>query len=79
MRTFIIAFLLSLLTSLLLTPRLRDFAIKLNWVDEVGGRKIHTQPIPRVGGIAVFGFYFDSICCHYIYGTMTYLEHFGAM
>ena len=53
MRTFIIAFLLSLLTSLLLTPRLRDFAIKLNWVDEVGGRKIHTQPIPRVGGIAV--------------------------
>ena len=20
-------------------PRLRDFAIKLNWVDEVGGRK----------------------------------------
>ena len=53
MRTFIIAFLLSLLTSLLLTPRLRDYAIKLNWVDEVGGRKIHTQPIPRVGGIAV--------------------------
>ena len=53
MRTFIIAFLLSLLSSLLLTPRLRDFAIKLNWVDEVGGRKIHTQPIPRVGGIAV--------------------------
>ena len=53
MRTFIIAFLLSLLVSLLLTPRLRDWAIKLNWVDEVGGRKIHTQPIPRVGGIAV--------------------------
>ena len=53
MRTFIIAFLLSLLSSLLLTPRLRDWAIRLNWVDEVGGRKIHTQPIPRVGGIAV--------------------------
>lgn len=53
MRTFIIAFLLSLLSSLLLTPRLRDFAIRLNWVDEVGGRKIHTQPIPRVGGISV--------------------------
>ena len=53
MRTFIIAFLLSLLASLLMTPRLRDFAIRLNWVDEVGGRKIHTQPIPRVGGIAV--------------------------
>ncbi len=53
MRTFIIAFLLSLLVSLLLTPRLRDWAIKLNWVDKDGGRKIHKQPIPRVGGIAV--------------------------
>ena len=29
--------------SLLLTPRLRDWAIKLNWVDEVGGRKIHVN------------------------------------
>ncbi len=53
MRTFIVAFLLSLLSSLLLTPRLRDWALRLNWVDEVGGRKIHKQPIPRVGGIAV--------------------------
>ncbi len=53
MRTFIVAFLLSLLSSLLLTPRFRDWAIRLNWVDEVGGRKIHTQPIPRVGGVAV--------------------------
>lgn len=53
MRTFIVAFLLSLLSSLLLTPRLRDWALRLNWVDEIGGRKIHKQPIPRVGGIAV--------------------------
>jgi UDP-GlcNAc:undecaprenyl-phosphate/decaprenyl-phosphate GlcNAc-1-phosphate transferase len=53
MRTFIIAFILSLLSSLLLTPRLRDWAVRLNWVDEVGGRKIHTQPIPRVGGISI--------------------------
>lgn len=53
MRTFIVAFMVSLIASLILTPLFRNWAIRSNWVDEVGGRKIHTQPIPRVGGIAV--------------------------
>ena len=54
MRTFLVAFAISLLISLLLTPYLRDLSIRRNWVDApVGGRKIHTMPIPRLGGVAI--------------------------
>ena len=53
MRTFIVAFIISLLSSLLMTRLIRDWAIKLNWLDEGGGRKIHKQPIPRLGGVAI--------------------------
>lgn len=53
MRTYLIAFTLSLLIALLLTPLLRDFAIRRNWVDIPDERKIHKKPIPRIGGIAI--------------------------
>ena len=53
MRTFIVAFIISLLSSLILTRLIRDWAVKLDWLDEGGGRKIHKQPIPRLGGVAI--------------------------
>ncbi|MEC7985261.1 MAG: MraY family glycosyltransferase [Myxococcota bacterium] len=54
MRTYIVAMAISLIVSVLLTPYIRDFAIRRGWIDEpVGGRKIHKNPIPRVGGIAI--------------------------
>ena len=54
MRTFIIVFALSLLSSLVLTRVIRDAALRWNLVDApVGGRKIHRQPIPRLGGVAI--------------------------
>jgi UDP-GlcNAc:undecaprenyl-phosphate/decaprenyl-phosphate GlcNAc-1-phosphate transferase len=53
MRTYVIAFAMSLLLSLILTRLLRDWAIKRNLVDDIGTRKIHKQPIPRLGGIAI--------------------------
>ena len=53
MRTILVAFILSLCASLLLTRFFRDWAIRRNWVDDTGGRKIHTQPIPRLGGFAI--------------------------
>ena len=40
--------------SLLLTPVVRDVFKRLGFVDYPdGGRKAHTQPVPRVGGIAI--------------------------
>lgn len=53
MRTYLVAFVLSLLTGLVLTRVLRDLARRLGLFDGGGGRKIHKQPIPRLGGVAV--------------------------
>ena len=53
MRTFLVAFALSLVASLILTRLVRDLAIRFRLYDEGGGRKIHKRPIPRMGGVAV--------------------------
>ena len=53
MRTYLVAFALSLVAGLILTRVVRDLAVRWNLVDEVGGRKIHRRPIPRLGGFAV--------------------------
>ncbi|WHZ15119.1 MAG: Undecaprenyl-phosphate alpha-N-acetylglucosaminyl 1-phosphate transferase [Nitrospira sp.] len=39
--------------SLLLTPIVRDVAIRIGAVDKPGGRKIHVVPVPQLGGISV--------------------------
>src|SRR2546427_6130179 len=50
-----LAFLAALILSLLLTPAIRDFAIRRRYVDVAGSvRKIHTRAIPRLGGVAIF-------------------------
>lgn len=53
MRTYLVAFVISLLMSLVLTRVLRDAARRYGLFDSGGGRKIHQQPIPRLGGVAV--------------------------
>ena len=53
MRTYLVAFVVSLLTGLVLTRLLRDLANRYGLHDSGGGRKIHKQPIPRLGGVAV--------------------------
>ncbi|MEL6341919.1 MAG: MraY family glycosyltransferase [Myxococcota bacterium] len=54
MRTYIIAFAISLLASVILTRFIRDLALRFSLVDApAGGRKIHRRPIPRLGGIAI--------------------------
>ncbi|MBV8902876.1 MAG: undecaprenyl/decaprenyl-phosphate alpha-N-acetylglucosaminyl 1-phosphate transferase, partial [Acidobacteriia bacterium] len=45
---------IAFLVSLVLTPYVRDAAVKLNLVDRPDAqRKIHAEPIPRVGGVAI--------------------------
>lgn len=54
MLTYIVAFALSCVCSLGLTPLLRVLAHRLQLVDvPTEQRKVHTQPTPRVGGIAI--------------------------
>ena len=42
------------LVTLLITPLVRRFALDRGLVDYPGGRKIHSKPIPRLGGVAIF-------------------------
>ncbi|MEO1726342.1 MAG: hypothetical protein AAFR95_04890, partial [Bacteroidota bacterium] len=47
-------FLAALGVALVLTPTFRTAAFRFGWVDIPDARKIHTVPVPRVGGIAIF-------------------------
>jgi len=55
MYSLIFLALASFVLSLILTPLVRNAALRLDIVDRPDGlRKIHKNPIPRVGGIAIF-------------------------
>ena len=52
----------ALLLSLLLTPAVRDLCKRYRLVDPPDTqRKFHPQPIPRLGGVAVFGAYMAAL------------------
>jgi UDP-GlcNAc:undecaprenyl-phosphate/decaprenyl-phosphate GlcNAc-1-phosphate transferase len=59
MRTAGVAFILACLVSALLTPLVRQFALRRHLFDDhVSSRKVHGRPIPRLGGLAIAaGFY----------------------
>jgi UDP-GlcNAc:undecaprenyl-phosphate GlcNAc-1-phosphate transferase len=48
------AFLIAALVVLWITPHIKDYGLKLGFVDRPGGRKIHKQPMVRLGGVAIF-------------------------
>ncbi|HQL98155.1 MAG TPA: MraY family glycosyltransferase [Smithella sp.] len=52
--TLMLMFVFSLCLSLVLTPGVRALGIKLGAMDIPEERKVHTAPIPRIGGLAVF-------------------------
>jgi UDP-GlcNAc:undecaprenyl-phosphate GlcNAc-1-phosphate transferase len=47
-------FLLALALGLVATPLVQRLAVKVNALDLPGERKLHRQPIPRLGGIAIY-------------------------
>ena len=54
MQVYILAFALSLALALLLTPLARRLAVWLGAVDMPHDRKVHENPTPTLGGIAIF-------------------------
>src|SRR5260370_18538149 len=50
----LIAFLIALLSSLTLTAPVRALALRVGMVDLPGPRKVHLQPIPLLGGLAMY-------------------------
>ncbi|MHC1729934.1 MAG: glycosyltransferase family 4 protein [Syntrophobacteraceae bacterium] len=67
MKTVLTIFLVSLCLALLLTPLATRIARRFDLVDRPSGRKIHTRPIPRIGGVAIFFAFFAPFT-----GTLVY-------
>jgi len=53
--SFLLIFLFSLLITGLGTPLVRRAAIYLGFVDTPAKRKLHSEPMPLMGGVAIFG------------------------
>jgi UDP-GlcNAc:undecaprenyl-phosphate/decaprenyl-phosphate GlcNAc-1-phosphate transferase len=53
-RTYVTSFVVALIASAVLTPLARLIAFRFNIVSTPGGRHIHGQVIPRLGGLAIY-------------------------
>lgn len=51
----LLAFFIALFASLMLTVPVRALALRVGMVDLPGPRKVHLQPIPLLGGVAIYG------------------------
>jgi UDP-GlcNAc:undecaprenyl-phosphate GlcNAc-1-phosphate transferase len=59
--TLVLVAVASFLLAYVLTPRLRNWFLRIGWVDRPDSdRKIHSVPIPRVGGIAIVAAYMGT-------------------
>lgn len=54
MKTYFFTYLCSLLLAVITTPIIIWIAHKYNLTDKVNARKVHSKPIPRIGGLVVF-------------------------
>lgn len=54
LQIYIVAFTVALAVAYFLTPRVIDLAIKVGALDAPDARKVHTRPIPRMGGLAIY-------------------------
>ena len=54
MQTYVVAFTIALAVSYVLTPHVKGLAIRAGCLDAPDARKVHTCPIPRMGGIAIY-------------------------
>lgn len=54
-RTYLATLVLAAFASYFLTPPVRRLAFRIGALDHPGPRKVHATPMPRLGGLAVFG------------------------
>ncbi len=66
-----ITFVISLVISIILTPFVRKIAYKLKALDYPTYRKVHKEPIPRIGGIA---FYLSILLVNLIFNKTVVVE-----
>ncbi len=51
---YILAIVTAFVTAFFATPQVRKLALKVGVLDEIGERRMHAEPKPRIGGIAVY-------------------------
>ncbi len=51
---YLVSFCVALLSTALLVPAVRSFAIRHGIVDKPGGRRVNKTAVPRMGGVAMF-------------------------
>jgi UDP-GlcNAc:undecaprenyl-phosphate GlcNAc-1-phosphate transferase len=61
MRTYLATFAIAALVSGLLTPLVRRLAFRLGAISHPGGRHVHRQSIPRLGGLAICAAFFAPL------------------
>ena len=62
MVTYAVAFLVSLMVGAVLTLLVRNQAVQAGWYDQARStRKVHSRPIPRLGGIAIVVAFFAPL------------------
>src|SRR5205807_10294548 len=71
MLTYAFIFIAALLTSFALTPFVRNRARWLGLIDHPSeARQLHTSPIPRAGGIAIFIAFIFALTLIFCFGNL---------
>jgi UDP-GlcNAc:undecaprenyl-phosphate GlcNAc-1-phosphate transferase len=71
MITYIAVFFLAVLISLLSTPHVMGWAKRKGWVDHPDDcRKLHSEPVPRIGGTAIYISLLLSLACLCLFPTV---------
>lgn len=61
LKNFLAAFMISIITAAIFTPVIRKISLALGIVDKPGGRKVHRQNMPTLGGVAIAAGFFAGI------------------
>ncbi len=73
-----LGFVLSFLAAYLLVPPTRRLALRAGWLDWPDGkRKVHTNPIPRTGGLAIVGGF--ALGMAFLWGAWAFLSTQGEL
>lgn len=68
MLTYLVAFMLAFTVAAALTPMLRAAAPFIGGIDKArSSRKVHTMPVPRIGGVAIVAAFFVPLVGLFVY------------
>ncbi len=62
MYSYVFAFLIAAVLTVLLTPKAISFCRSWGLMDYPGGRKVHREPMPLAGGLLLFPFIIAALC-----------------